>query len=67
MDYEGNCLQEELFLHATSFYEYNPEDDELDDELCFRDPANPPTRGWNLKYGFPLTSLSFTLNSRSSL
>ncbi|KAB7504423.1 Phosphatidylinositol 3,4,5-trisphosphate 3-phosphatase TPTE2 [Armadillidium nasatum] len=42
--------QRDLFSIATSFYEYDAEEHELDDELGFIDPSNPPVKGCNHRY-----------------
>ena len=34
---------------ASAFYEYDPEEHEVEQQLGFLDPSNPPVQGCNLK------------------
>ena len=38
---------QELYRKVSTFFEYDPKQHEIEAELGFEDPANPPTPGCN--------------------
>ncbi|KAG0711659.1 Phosphatidylinositol 3,4,5-trisphosphate 3-phosphatase TPTE2 [Chionoecetes opilio] len=49
-DEEGSSEQEEVWQRTAKFLEYDPEEHELEVEMGFVDPSNPPIPGCNLYY-----------------
>ncbi|KAA0188336.1 hypothetical protein HAZT_HAZT009576 [Hyalella azteca] len=47
---EEDLAGREIFRRASDFYSYDPEEHEVQEQLGFSDPSNPPQPGCNITY-----------------